>query len=143
MTGYPEVILRIGPDKRACWRTASKELCNRRTQLTSRLRLPTWNSLPLPIACDLLGTHLPPYIYEIPFPFRPDAVRNHNGIVFGFTVLACRIARSRTSSSVPEITMEQASLPGNGGNRSLWRFWPFCLLWKRRRDSTYLVKNFA
>src|SRR5438445_13779480 len=66
MTGYPEVILRIGPDKRACWRTASKELCNRRTQLTSRLRLPTWNSLPLPSACDLLGTHLPPYIYEIP-----------------------------------------------------------------------------
>src|SRR5216683_2907297 len=27
---------------------------------------PTWNSLPLPIACDLLGTNLPPYIYEIP-----------------------------------------------------------------------------
>ena len=25
----------------------------------------TWNSLPLPIACDLFGTHLPPYIYEI------------------------------------------------------------------------------
>ena len=27
---------------------------------------PTWNSLPLPIACDLLGTQKPPYIYEIP-----------------------------------------------------------------------------
>src|SRR5229473_5558495 len=27
---------------------------------------PTWNSLPLPIACDLLGTQNPPYIYEMP-----------------------------------------------------------------------------
>src|ERR1700741_5202145 len=27
---------------------------------------PTWNSSPLPIACDLLGTQKPPYIYEIP-----------------------------------------------------------------------------
>src|ERR1700676_2043986 len=27
---------------------------------------PTWNSLPLPIACDLFGTHLPLSIYEIP-----------------------------------------------------------------------------
>src|SRR5258708_31809156 len=27
---------------------------------------PTRNSLPLPMACDLLGTHLPPYMYEIP-----------------------------------------------------------------------------
>src|SRR6267143_5927404 len=27
---------------------------------------PTWNSLPLPIACDLLGTQKPPYIYDIP-----------------------------------------------------------------------------
>src|ERR1700674_2928489 len=27
---------------------------------------PTWNSLPLPIACDLFGTHLPLYLYEIP-----------------------------------------------------------------------------
>src|SRR5258708_7724452 len=27
---------------------------------------PTWNSWPLPIACDLLGTQKPPYIYEIP-----------------------------------------------------------------------------
>src|SRR5260370_19326172 len=27
---------------------------------------PTWNSLPIPVACDLLGTQKPPYIYEIP-----------------------------------------------------------------------------
>src|ERR1700719_4256451 len=27
---------------------------------------PTWNSLPLPVACDLLGTHLSPCVYEIP-----------------------------------------------------------------------------
>src|SRR5216683_4080491 len=27
---------------------------------------PTWNSLPLPLACDLFGTQKPPYIYEIP-----------------------------------------------------------------------------
>src|ERR1700736_5996884 len=31
---------------------------------------PTWNSAPLPIACDLLGTHLPPYMYEIPTRLR-------------------------------------------------------------------------
>src|ERR1700733_11970500 len=30
---------------------------------------PTWNSLPLPIAWDLFGTNLPPYIYEIPTLF--------------------------------------------------------------------------
>src|ERR1700747_1455913 len=28
--------------------------------------VPTWNSLPLPIACDLFATQKPPYIYEIP-----------------------------------------------------------------------------
>src|ERR1700741_2845487 len=27
---------------------------------------PTWNSLSLPIACDVFGTQKPPYIYEIP-----------------------------------------------------------------------------
>ena len=27
---------------------------------------PTWNSLPLPMACDLFVTQKPPYIYEIP-----------------------------------------------------------------------------
>jgi hypothetical protein len=26
---------------------------------------PTWNSAPVPIACDPLGTHLPSYMYEI------------------------------------------------------------------------------
>src|SRR5919109_4507837 len=30
---------------------------------------PTWNSLLLPIACDLLGTQKPPYMYEIPTLF--------------------------------------------------------------------------
>src|SRR5246127_2565453 len=27
---------------------------------------PTWNSSPLPVACDLFATQKPPYIYEIP-----------------------------------------------------------------------------
>src|SRR5260370_14819411 len=27
---------------------------------------PTWNSLPFRIACDVLGTQNPPYIYEMP-----------------------------------------------------------------------------
>src|SRR4029077_10417095 len=54
---------------------------------------PTRNSSPFPIACDLLGTHLPPYIYEIPI-FCTSGVRPAM-----LSLLNCRKIRSKQPGS--------------------------------------------